>query len=57
MGRVRCDQSIMKGIAISKAIAIKEVIEIVIGDGVCDRDQTSVGYTALSTTRRTTVIG
>ena len=57
------DYSIKKGTAISKAItikvaiAIKEVIEIVISDQVCDRDQASVGYTTLLTTRRTSVIG
>ena len=35
----------------------QEVIEIVICDQVFDRDQSSVGYTTRSTTRRTTVIG
>ena len=46
-----------KETAISKAIAIKEAIEIVIGDQVCDRDQASVGYATRSATKRATAIG
>ena len=37
-------QSIKKETAISKAIAIKEVIKIVIGDQVCNHDQVGMDH-------------
>ena len=35
----------------------RKAIEIVIGDQVCNRDQSSVGYTIRSATRKATAIG
>ena len=38
-------------------IAIKEAIEIVVGDPVCDRDPFGVDYTTRSATRKAIAIG